>query len=124
MYSHVVVGADDILKAQEFYDAIFAHISLDEQGYDQLSRPFYRQGKQRFIITKPINGENATYANGGTIGFELPSAEAVYAWHASGLEHGGKSAESAPHIRPDGKCIAYLRDPTGNKLCAVFQTKT
>ncbi|GBR46655.1 VOC family protein [Neokomagataea thailandica] len=123
MYSHVVVGADDLAKAKEFYDAIFAHLTVDEHGYDPLSRPFYRQGTQRFIITKPINGADATYANGGTIGFTLTSVEAVYAWHESGIKHGGTSAETPPHIRPDGKCIAYLRDPTGNKLCAVFQTQ-
>ena len=124
MYSHVVVGADDLLRAKKFYDAIFSHLELDEQGYDQLSRPFYRQGKQRFIITLPIDGQSATHANGGTIGFELSSSEAVYAWHRAGIEHGGSSAESPPHIRPDGKCIAYLRDPTGNKLCAFFQSNS
>ncbi|MGK3142316.1 VOC family protein [Pantoea sp. C2G6] len=122
MYSHVVVGAKDMNKSKGFYDAIFAYVELDDQGYDQLERPFYRQGKQRFIITKPINGEEATYANGGTIGFELPSAEAVHAWHKAGVENGGTSAESLPHTRPDGKCIAYLRDPVGNKLCAFAQT--
>lgn len=122
MYSHVVVGADDLLIAKKFYDAIFSHMEIDEQGYDRFSRPFYRQGTQRFIITLPINGQPATYANGGTIGFELPSSEAVYAWHKAGTEHGGTSAESPPHVRPDGKCVAYLRDPTGNKLCAFSQT--
>lgn len=122
MYSHVVVGARDIQESKNFYDAIFDHVALDEQGYDQLERPFYRQGKQRFIITKPINGQAATYANGGTIGFELATPEAVYAWHKAGTEHGGTSAESLPHTRQDGKCVAYLRDPVGNKLCAFSQT--
>jgi len=122
MYSHVVVGANDIRKAKAFYDAIFAYAELDEQGYDQLDRPFWRQGKQRFIVTIPINGQEATFANGGTIGFELATAEAVYAWHQAGIENGGTSAESLPHIRQDGKCIAYLRDPDGNKLCAFSPT--
>ncbi|WP_241596180.1 VOC family protein [Rosenbergiella epipactidis] len=123
MYSHVVVGAKEIAVAQRFYDAIFSHMPLDEQGIDKFERPFYRQGKQRFIITLPINGQPATAANGGTIGFELASCEAVYAWHQAGISHGGSSAESAPHIREDGKCVAYLRDPTGNKLCTFYQTQ-
>ncbi|WP_241574454.1 VOC family protein [Rosenbergiella nectarea] len=123
MYSHVVVGANDIAAAKRFYDAIFSHMPLDEQGVDKFERPFYRQGKQRFIITLPINGQPATAANGGTIGFELESCEAVYAWHQAGVTHGGSSAESAPHVREDGKYVAYLRDPTGNKLCAFYQTQ-
>ena len=122
MYSHVVVGAKDINESKQFYDAIFQHVELDESGYDHLERPFYRQGKQRFIVTLPINGQEATYANGGTIGFELSSADTVYAWHDAGVANGGTSVESPPHIRPDGKCVAYLRDPVGNKLCAVCQT--
>ncbi len=122
MYSHVCVGALDIQVAKTFYDAIFQHLPLDEQGFDALNRPFYRQGKQRFIVTLPINGQPASAANGGTIGFELPSSDAVYAWHQAGVAHGGSSAESPPHIRPDGKCVAYLRDPSGNKLCAFYQT--
>lgn len=122
MYSHVVVGARDLLESKTFYDAIFVYLELDEQGYDALQRLFYRQGTQRFIITKPINGQEATYANGGTIGFELTTAEAVYAWHKAGCDNGGASAETPPHVRPDGKCIAYLRDPVGNKLCAYAQT--
>ncbi len=69
---------------------------LDEQGIDKFERPFYRQGKQRFIITLPINGQPATAANGGTVGFELESSEAVYAWHQAGISHGGSSAESGP----------------------------
>ncbi len=122
MFSHVLVGTDDLEKAKRFYDAIFQYIEIDEQGIDPLGRPFYRHGTQRFIVTLPINGQPATSANGGTIGFHLPSSEAVYAWHRAGIEQGGISVESAPHIRADGKCVAYLRDRDGNKLCAVYQT--
>lgn len=123
MFSHMVVGAKDIEESKKFYDAIFSHLNVDEQGIDHLNRPFYRQGNQRFIITLPINHQPATFANGGTIGFELPSTEAVFGWHSAGINHGGTSAESPPHVRPDGKCIAYLRDPVGNKLCAVFSQR-
>lgn len=123
MYSHILVGANDLALAKQFYDAIFSHLELDEQGIDAKGRPFYRQGKQRFIITQPINGQPATYANGGTIGFELTSCEAVYAWHQAGVQQGGTSVETPPHIRPDGRCVAYLRDPDGNKLCAVYVTQ-
>ena len=120
MFNHVVVGTDDLVAAKRFYDALFATMALDEQGFDALNRPFYRQGQQRFIITLPINGEPASYANGGTIGFVMPSSEAVFAWHQAGVDNGGRSVETPPHVRPDGKCAAWLRDPAGNKLCAVY----
>ncbi|MFC6377363.1 VOC family protein [Tatumella terrea] len=121
MFSHVVVGSDDLQLSKKFYDAIFRFTGIDDAGIDALNRPFYRKGDQRFIITLPINGQPATCANGGTIGFLLNSAEDVQAWHQAGVGSGGKSAESAPHLRKDGKFIAYLRDPYGNKLCAYAQ---
>ncbi len=121
MFSHVVVGSDDLQVSKKFYDAIFHYAGIDDAGIDALNRPFYRKGDQRFIITLPINGQPATYANGGTIGFLLNSAEDVQAWHQAGVESGGESVESAPHLRKDGKFIAYLRDPYGNKLCAYAQ---
>lgn len=120
MFSHVVVGADNLEQAKTFYDAIFSVSGCDQQGYDRFNRPFYAKDHQRFIITRPINGQPASSANGGTIGLILPDAESVYRWHQQGVSHGGTSIETPPHIRADGKCVAYLRDPSGNKLCAVY----
>ncbi|MDJ0041358.1 VOC family protein [Pantoea allii] len=121
MFSHMVVGTDDIAQAKTFYDAIFAVIRCDDQGIDAIGRPYYIKNNQRFIITKPINGQPATFANGGTIGFTMPSSEEVFRLHQQGIENGGTSAETPPQVREtDGKCIAYLRDPTGNKLCAFY----
>jgi len=96
MFSHVVVGAKDIYESKKFYDAIFKYVRIDEKGFDQLERLFYRLGKQRFIVTLPIDEQDATCTNGGTIGFELASSEDVYAWHAAGVTNGGKSSESEP----------------------------
>jgi hypothetical protein len=73
------------------------------------------------MITAPINGDAACHANGGTIGFALSSPDEVDAWHAAGVENGGTSIENPPGIREVGSrklYLAYLRDPTGNKLCA------
>ncbi|MEG3133918.1 VOC family protein [Rouxiella sp. T17] len=124
MFSHVCVGSDDLEVSKKFYDALFEVIGTSEQGIDALGRPFYTKDNQRFIITKPINGAPASPANGGTIGFYLPSVEGVHLWHQNGIENGGTSAETPPHTREtDGKCVAYLRDPVGNKLCAFFATR-
>src|SRR5262245_64597351 len=85
MISHIVVGADDIGKAKTFYDAVFATLGVGPGMSLSESRVAYRKpGSPSFLVTKPINGDDASFANGGTIGFAAPSAEAVDAWHAAG----------------------------------------
>jgi catechol 2,3-dioxygenase-like lactoylglutathione lyase family enzyme len=63
-----------------------------------------------------------TYANGGTIGFSVASQEQANAWHEAGLANGGRQIEDPPGVRPSGAYLAYLRDPDGNKLCALHRT--
>ncbi|MFZ2981779.1 MAG: VOC family protein, partial [Sphingobium sp.] len=77
-----------------------------------------------FMVTKPINGEPACYGNGATIGFAMESPEQADAWHAAGVANGGTACEDPPGVREGsmGKLyLAYLRDPAGNKLCALHR---
>jgi catechol 2,3-dioxygenase-like lactoylglutathione lyase family enzyme len=124
MFSHVVVGADDLEGAKLFYDAVLGVFGASAGTIDPRGRLVYTHGGGRFLVTRPINGEAASAANGGTIGFRAPSAEAVDAWHEAGVTHGGASCEDPPGIRTTGLgavYLAYLRDPAGNKLCAVYR---
>lgn len=121
MFSHVMLGADDIDAAKRFYDAILGVLGAPKGIVDPLGRLVYSHKGARFLISKPINGEPATYANGATLGFAMDTPEQADAWYAAGLAHGGTAIEDPPGIRnvPVGKVyLAYLRDPTGNKLCA------
>lgn len=121
MFTHVMVGANDLEAAKKFYDAVFTAGGGEAGTVDAKGRLVYSQDGQRFMVTRPINGQPATSANGGTIGFALKSTDLVDAWHAAGLANGGTTAESPPGIREAGgrrNYIAYLRDPDGNKLCA------
>ncbi|OMJ33226.1 glyoxalase [Sphingomonas sp. Sph1(2015)] len=121
MFSHVMLGADDIDAAKRFYDAILGVLGAPEGVVDPLGRLVYSYKGARFLISKPIDGKPATYANGATLGFAIDSPEQADAWHAAGLANGGTAIENPPGIRdvPVGKVyLAYLRDPTGNKLCA------
>ncbi|BBC71832.1 glyoxalase [Altererythrobacter sp. B11] len=125
MFRHVALGADDPEQARRFYDATFAAIGIGPGEADAKGRFIYRQGAGLFIIGKPIDGQKATHANGGTLGFFAPSREALMAWHEAGLAHGGARCEGDPEHRVSpatGRAVwvAYLRDPTGNKLCAVY----
>ncbi len=127
MFSHVMLGSDDIAAAKRFYDATLGTLGMDEGVIDERGRLIYIHGGSRFVITRPIDGAAASSANGGTIGFVAPSPEVVAAWHAAGLAHGGTAIEDPPGPRnaTGGRVLylAYLRDPAGNKLCATFRVR-
>jgi catechol 2,3-dioxygenase-like lactoylglutathione lyase family enzyme len=121
MFSHVVLGTDNIDAAKAFYDAALGALGVPAGTIDRLGRLVYAHDGGRFLVTRPLNGAPATHANGGTLGFTAVSPAAADAWHAAGLAHGGTACEDPPGIReaPVGKVyLAYLRDPAGNKLCA------
>jgi catechol 2,3-dioxygenase-like lactoylglutathione lyase family enzyme len=120
MFSHVMVGSNDVERSKRFYDAL-----LDQPGMqDDKGRLAYRNKGAVFMVSTPINGEPAHHANGGTIGFNFDSPEEVDAWHRRGVEAGGTAIEDPPGYRENafGKLyLAYLRDPDGNKLCGLHR---
>jgi catechol 2,3-dioxygenase-like lactoylglutathione lyase family enzyme len=76
------------------------------------------------LLTKPIDGKEATAANGSTIGFAAKTPEEADAFHAAGLANGGTAIEDPPGWRESGAMrlyLSYLRDPSGNKICAMCQ---
>ncbi len=123
MFSHVMLGVSDLEQSKKFYDALLGTLGVSP-GFANKNRYFYRSPTGTFCITTPINGEPATYGNGSTIGFNAASSEQGDAWHAAGLANGGTTCEDPPGFReaPTGKIyLAYLRDPDGNKLCALYR---
>lgn len=122
MFSHVMLGADDLGAAQKFYDACFKALGGREGMVDPKGRLLYLNNGGIFLVSKPINGQPASCANGSTIGFAVDSPEQGDAWHAAGVENGGTSIEDPPGIRETeigNMYLAYLRDPAGNKICAM-----
>jgi uncharacterized glyoxalase superfamily protein PhnB len=123
MYSHNVVGSNDLDRSQTFYDAVFTAVGGTPGFRDPSGRLIYSYNGGMFMVTTPINGEPATYGNGCTVGFGMGSAEEADAWHKAGVENGGTSIENPPGIRSAAfgdMYLAYLRDPDGNKLCALY----
>lgn len=118
MYSHIVLGANDTEAAKKFYDAVMGALGYPE-GNLMGDRVIYAGEAGILMITKPYDGNEATFGNGVTIGFNAPSSDVVDAFHAAGMANGG-SDEGAPGQRPaiPGSYGAYLRDPTGNKILA------
>lgn len=130
MFSHVMIGTNDIEKSKQFYDAVLgmlgARAPLRNEGPSGHARLFYRHEGNTFCVSEPINGEAASCANGGTIGFQCSSAEQVKEFHDIALAHGGTSIEGAPGLRESSMGamhLAYVRDPDGNKLCAIYRPK-
>jgi len=124
MFSHVMVGANDLEASRKFYDAALDALGIGPGKNNRDIRYFYRSPTGVFAVTLPIDQKEATAANGGTIGFVAQSVEQVDAFHAAGLANGGISCEDPPGYRegPGGKMyLAYLRDPAGNKICAMFR---
>ncbi|MCW3847888.1 VOC family protein [Sphingomonas sp. LB-2] len=130
MFNHIMLGSNDIERSRAFYDAVlgtlgFAGEPIRNVNATGQTRLFYRHDGGTLCISEPIDGEPATCANGGTIGFKCGSAEQVAAFHDAGVAHGGTSIEDPPGERDGGALgpmhLSYIRDPDGNKLCAIYR---
>ncbi|WP_237067715.1 VOC family protein [Microbulbifer guangxiensis] len=124
MFSHVMVGANDVEESKRFYDATLGALGYKAGSMDPKGRCFYFGNGGVFAITKPIDGNPACHGNGSTIGFAAESPEAADAWHAAGLANGGSECEDPPGVREGSGMklyLAYLRDPAGNKVCAMYR---
>ncbi|MEM7359076.1 MAG: VOC family protein [Pseudomonadota bacterium] len=124
MFSHIMVGANDVEESKKFYDAILATLGYEPGVLDEKGRVFYFNKRGVFAISKPIDGQAACNGNGSTIGFAAADPAAADAWHEAGIANGGTTCEDPPGPREGagGKLyLAYLRDPSGNKICALHR---
>ncbi len=124
MFSHIMVGSNDIARSKKFYDATLGALGIGPAITDPNGRLFYMMPTGVFAVSKPIDGKGATHANGATIGFAAASGDQAKAWHAAGVANGGTAIEDPPGVREGGMgklYLAYLRDPDGNKLCALHR---
>ena len=123
MFSHIMIGTNDLTKAKSFYDAVLGTLGVPPAVVDG-HRIFYMTPTGIFSVSQPIDGKPATAANGGTIGCAASSPDQAKAWHDAGVANGGKTCEDPPGVREGGMgkmYLAYLRDPDGNKLCALHR---
>lgn len=128
MFSHVMVGTNDIERARVFYDTVMGVLGVGEaiqntagNGHDRL---FYLNKGGTFCVSEPINDEPATVGNGSTVGFKCDSPEQVREFHDTAVANGGTSIEDAPGLREGSMGdmhLSYVRDPDGNKLCAIHR---
>lgn len=122
MYFHVMVGSNDLEASRRFYDAVFETLGVAAGNKFREDPAAYLYGNPQtglFLVTRPMDGKDACHANGGTIMFKAPSKDAVAAWHKAGLENGGTDVSAPAAGGLPGSTMAYLRDPTGNKIAVV-----
>ena len=129
MFNHIMVGSNDIEKSKSFYDAVLGTLGFGGEAFRNTAssghkRLFYQHNGGTFCVTEPIDGEPASCANGATIGFKCDSAEQVKEFHDVGVANGGTSVEDPPGLREGAlgpMHLSYVRDPDGNKLCAIHR---
>jgi catechol 2,3-dioxygenase-like lactoylglutathione lyase family enzyme len=116
-----MIGTNDLEKAKDFYDKVLGTLGIPPASVDR-HRIFYRTKTGTFSVSKPIDGKPATPANGGTIGFTASSAAEAEEFHKVAVANGATSIEDPPGVREMGPVklyLAYIRDPDGNKICAM-----
>jgi len=127
MFSHIMLGAGNLEKSKQFYDALIGALGGKSGFVDPKGRVFWRHGGNTLAITAPINGQPATHGNGCTFGFAAESPAQANAAHAAGVAAGGTDCEDPPGWRggdantPGAMYLAYLRDPDGHKLCLLYR---
>lgn len=128
MFSHVMVGSNDIEASKKFYDAVLGVLGAGEPMRDEKEdgtvRLFYFHNGGIFAVSTPIDGNPATVGNGSTVGFACDSLEQVTALHDAGVANGGTSIEDPPGPRSGGMGtlnLSYVRDPSGNKICGLHR---
>ena len=122
MFSHIMLGANDVAASRKFYDAVLGALGHEPGTMDDKGRCFYYSKRGVFALSKPIDGQPACNGNGSTVGFSARTPEEADAWHAAGLANGGTACEDPPGVREGSgrkMYLAYLRDPSGNKICAL-----
>ncbi len=122
MLGYVTIGALDEAKSKTFYDAVFGAMGCDQKFSDGGWTGYGAKGQDNhdvYIVGKTADGNPARAGNGIMISFKAKTKGEVEAAHKAGLTHGGTD-EGAPGPRPADSTSffgAYLRDPTGNKIC-------
>lgn len=121
-----MLGANNVQESKAFYDAVLGVFGYEPGVIDEKGRCFYFTKSGVFAISKPIDGEPACHGNGSTTGFSAKNLTEVDDWHSTGLANGGTTCEEPPGVREGtigALYLAYLRDPSGNKICAVHRMR-
>ncbi len=131
MYSHIMIGTDDIDRAKAFYERVLGVLDGDLQVFENENktghrRVFFIQDGGILALTQPIDGQPVSTANGSTIGFACNSGEQVKEFHDVAVEAGATPVEDPPGLREGGAMgplhLCYFRDLDGHKICGIHRS--
>lgn len=121
MLGYVTIGALDSEASGKFYDAFFGAMGAERKFADGGWIGYGPKGSDAYsvYICPPFDKKPASAGNGMMIAFKANAKSEVDGAYKAALANGGKD-EGAPGGRPADSTTfygAYLRDPTGNKIC-------
>jgi catechol 2,3-dioxygenase-like lactoylglutathione lyase family enzyme len=121
MIGYITIGARDTEASGKFYDAFFGQIGSERKFADGGWIGYGPKGadSHSVYVCPPADKNPATFGNGSMIAFPAKTKDEVQKAYEAGMKAGGKD-EGAPGPRPADSTSfygAYLRDPTGNKIC-------
>ncbi|HEX6690933.1 MAG TPA: VOC family protein [Burkholderiales bacterium] len=125
LVDHFSITVRDLRRSARFYDAVMQALGAakvyqrdDAVGYGERNRT----GNDGHSYISIYQSDTANVDRRRHWCFRAGSAGQVRAFHAAGLAAGGRDA-GAPGLRPDyhpGYYAAFLEDPEGNRVEAVF----
>jgi catechol 2,3-dioxygenase-like lactoylglutathione lyase family enzyme len=118
MFDHLTIRASDRTAAERFYDTVLAPLSIDP---DALVRSATFSGWDEFAVAQADGPQDVTTRL--HVAFIARTQAAVDAFWEAGTA-AGYSDDGAPGPRPayaDDYYAAYLRDPDGNGIEAVYR---
>ena len=123
MLGHLSFGVADLARAVRFYDAALAPLGYVRVWNGDGQAGYGLPGGNDRLALKLQPGPVVPPGPGFHLALEAPSHAAVDRFHAAALHNGGHDA-GAPGPRPHYGATyyaAFVHDPDGHKLEAVFQ---
>jgi catechol 2,3-dioxygenase-like lactoylglutathione lyase family enzyme len=128
---HVGIRASDLQSSRRMYEAALAElgfVALSEGTFEGDSYILFGRGETDDFAVHSVGTEPGRDRPtvGAHIAFRAGDAEAVRRWHAAAVQHGGRD-NGPPGLRPEYSgtyYAAFVLDPDGNNVEAVFHTPT
>ena len=125
MISHLTLGTNDLTQAARYYDQILSLIGAKQVASTD-SVVFYEfpDSPTKLAITKPFNGEMATFGNGTMLALKASSEDKVKEMYKLAI-HLNSKCEGEPAPRNNGAYFAaYFRDLDGNKIAIFYREES
>ena len=120
MFSHIMIGTNNLDKAKAFYDAVLGALGMSRLVDRETTVGFGKRYPEVWLNRRP--GMAALPESTGMhICLRARSEDAVRAFHAAALANGGTD-DGAPGPRSAAMTSyfgAFVRDPDGNRLEAA-----